>query len=109
MSNQPSYATDEECRELREQLIAAGYIRPASAMPQSDGASKDICLPEYRPEKRTNSAQIPEEGSYEVRPILTNEEYEKRRMAYLYMLQSILRTRNELERGSRKRPKGKQG
>lgn len=110
MSNQPSYATDEECRELREQLIASGRIKPAPEQPESDAQPTDVLLPEKNTRHRTNVSQIPEEGSYEVRPIRTHMEYVRRRQAYLYMLQSLLRTRVELglETDDRPRPKRKQ-
>lgn len=104
MSNQSSYATDEECQELREQLIASGRIKPISEQPESDVRSKDVFLPKKRIVKRTNASQIPEEGSYEPRPIQTQEECERRRMAYLYMLQSLLRTRIEMGLDTDDRP-----
>jgi hypothetical protein len=102
MSNQPSYATDEECQELRNQLIKSGRIRPASSDAVFTPRPTDVLLPEAHRPKRTNASEIPEEGSYDVRPIRTQVEYDRRRLTYLYMLQSVLRTREQMSE-SRKR------
>ena len=104
MSNQPSYATDEECQELRNQLIKSGRIRPAAGDAVSAPAPTDVLLPKVQRPKRTNASEIPEEGSYDVRPIRTQAEYDRRRLTYLYMLQSVLRTREQMSESR----KGKQ-
>ncbi len=91
------FATDEECDQLRIRLIRAGKIVPAHRVPAKTparAASPDAS-PEPRP-KRRNASEIPEEGTYRVRRITSDEEYERRKRNYFTMLQSILRARVEL-------------
>ena len=85
------FATDEECAQMRAGLIACGRIVPAG---NANAASSEIA---YVPEKRrVNVNTIPDEGTYKVRKIGSDAEYERRRRNYLIMLQSVLRTRREL-------------
>lgn len=114
--NDKPYASDEECLEMRNQLIGAGRIVPKQ--PDSGEAERKSAenadagaMPARR---RINVNDIPEEGTYEVRPIMSDAEYERRKRNYFIMLQSVLRAREELKlefedqppRRKRKRPKG---
>lgn len=92
------FATDEECAELRQRLVRAGKIVPAK--PDGGGQAKPAPRGEefvpFSPAKRRNANDIPEEGVYKVRRIRSDEEYERRKRSYFIMLQSVLRTREEL-------------
>lgn len=96
--NDKPYASDEECQDMRDQLIGAGKIVPKRDGTDDRGKVRngaDIELPKRR--RRINVADIPEEGTYEVRPIRTDAEYARRKKNYLAMLQSVLRARKELK------------
>lgn len=73
------FATDTECKELRQKLINSGNIVPVKSKA-----------------RRINIYNIPEEGVYKFKRIRTDEEYNKRRDNYFTMLQSILKSRIEL-------------
>lgn len=86
------FATDEECKQLRQKLILAGKIVPAKRVAERTTKEHHVPAP-----KRRNAYEIPEEGIYRVRRIRNDEEYEKRKNNYFIMLQSILRSRIELD------------
>jgi hypothetical protein len=92
------FATDEECAELRQRLIRAGKIVPAK--PDAEDVTIPSCAKEdFVPipsTRRRNIADIPEEGVYKLRRIQSDEEYERRKRNYFIMLQSVLRSREEL-------------
>jgi hypothetical protein len=92
--NEKPYASDEECQEMRDSLILSGRIVPAERVRQAP-SERDIKLPVRN--RRINIADIPEEGIFKVRPISSPEEYERRRMSYLALLQCVLRSRILLE------------
>lgn len=78
-NNNLPFATDTECKEIRQKLINSGNI-----------------IPNKQKVRRVNIYNIPEEGVYRFRRIKTDEEYNKRRENYFIMLQSILKSRIEL-------------
>lgn len=96
IQNMP-FATDEECAELRARFVRAGKIVPEkpNAKAAAPGRQERDFIP-MPPAGRRNVANIPEEGSYRPRKIQTESEYERRKRNYFIMLQSILRTREEL-------------
>jgi hypothetical protein len=92
------FATDEECAELCQRLIRAGTIVPAKPGAENatipSRAKEDFApIPSTR---RRNIADIPEEGVYRLRRIQSDEEYERRKRNYFIILQSVLRSREEL-------------
>ena len=92
------YASDEECRTMRDQLISVGRVVPKNADEEAvdtTNTGSDASAPRTR--RRVNVSDIPEEGVYVVRPITSDEEYGRRKRNYLVMLQSILRARKELK------------
>jgi len=97
--NDKPYASDEECLEMRNQLIGAGKIVPkqpdSGEAGRESAESADVGTPHSR--RRINVNDIPEEGTYEVRPITSDAEYERRKRNYFIMLQSVLRAREELK------------
>lgn len=98
MSNrkQEEFATDEEHAALREELIAAGIIKPASEDDQNSREESSTFHPAPKQDRTVNVGAIPESGSYRCRPIRTDEEYDRRRQNYLHVLQSVLRSRRKL-------------
>lgn len=91
------FATDEECAELRARFMRAGKIVPEK--PNAKAATVACQERDFAPMPpvgRRNVANIPEEGSYRPRKIQTEAEYERRKRNYFIMLQSVLRTREEL-------------
>ena len=91
------YASDDECREMRGLLIEAGRVVPKSADAAKSGSAPSLDIEMFQVRKTINVADIPEEGTYTVRPIKSDAEYERRKRNYLVMLQSILRAREELK------------
>lgn len=93
------FATDEECSELRQRLIRAGKIAPtrhgAEEVAEVTSYAKEDFVP-IPSTRRRNIADIPEEGTYRPRRIQSEEEYERRKRNYFIMLQSVLRSREEL-------------
>jgi hypothetical protein len=90
------FATDEECVELRQRLICIGKIIPnvEEVSTVTQYTKEDFTpIPSTR---RRNIADIPEEGTYKLRKIKSDEEYERRKRNYFIMLQSVLRSREEL-------------
>ena len=115
-------ATDVEATERRNSLIESGVITPgspverAAAIPLNeltpfearllfikDGAIKPVerlsdntvtyCeLPASRNVKSTNV----EEGEYRVKPIVSEEDYSRRKMVYFRSLQELLFARRDL-------------
>jgi hypothetical protein len=111
------YATDEECLEmrnrlvakdhivpgdmeygrggkvrttaLRKQLVAHGFLNPVERLP---GGVPSFCetIPNSEPYRGS------EEGEYSCRQIGSSDEYLRRRQAYFRMLQEILHSRREL-------------
>jgi hypothetical protein len=90
------FATDEECLELRQRFVRAGKIVPAKVDTTILVISGEDGFIPITTMRRKNIADIPEEGVYKVRRIKNSEEYEHRKSNYFTMLQSILRTREEL-------------
>jgi hypothetical protein len=101
------YASDEECRNMRDQLISAGRVVPKSADSEAANASASLDVEAPSARRRVNVSDIPDEGVYVVRPITSDEEYDRRKRNYMIMLQSILRARKELklEFEDQKKPK----
>ena len=110
-------ATDAQCAARRRALIKAGIIteRNCNLIKKGDGSvavstkdyssqlrkglvergildSKYIEIPPAKYEKPLRT----EEGEYKVRPIKTKEQYDRRKIIYLRMLQEILISRREL-------------
>ena len=93
------FATDEECAELRQRFICAGKIVPAKPDAKEVVAAAPCAGEDFAPipsTRRRNIADIPEEGVYRCRRIQSDEEYERRKRNYFIMLQSVLRSREEL-------------
>lgn len=105
-------ATEMEANERREQLIAAGIIstRRTELTPEEmrtllvcrgiikpvekleDGTVTYCPLPERLNVRSTN----PEEGEYRVKPIVSESDYERRKMVYFRSLQELLFARRHL-------------
>jgi len=93
------FATDEECAELRLRLIRADKIVPAVTSSDSILVTTETSE-DFAPmmsTRRRNIADIPEEGTYRSRKIQSDEEYERRKRNYFIILQSVLRSREELK------------
>ncbi len=88
------FASDDECMEIRKHLIEIGRIVPIT----KDVTSKRQIeqLETVQSGRRRNASEIPDEGTYRVRRIRSDKEYIIRKRNYLIMLQSILRSREEL-------------
>jgi len=95
------FATDEECEQLRQRLVRAGKIVPAKRVVTATATIKQIAddsdLEFGSPRRRRNAADVPEEGVYRIRKITSDKEYESRKRSYFEMLQSVLRSRIELD------------
>ena len=89
------FATDEECTELRHSLVRAGKITPAKKCNPKVQIHTDELV--EQPKRRRNIADIPEEGYYKCRKIQSDTEYERRKRSYFEILQSVLRSRIELQ------------
>ena len=112
-------AGETECRVRRAFLIAGGIIKPAGKVDiivKKDGSqvlstrrsSKEwrsklieqgIIEPdfEYKPVSVRTGNLCREEGTYDPQPIRSDEEYERRRDNYLWMISDLLRVRRELK------------
>lgn len=110
-------ATEQECMDRRRALVAGGIIKPAEkseivfrknavpvvstrrtrGMERRKLIEEGIIDPNYYElipgPKHTSSS---ESGEYKSRPINSIEEYNRRRNAYLRVMQEILRSRKEL-------------
>lgn len=95
MTKNLTFATDAECAERRQHLIAIGIINPGSG--KAPTKNSGTFEPAPRKERRININDIPEDGSYRCRPIRNDDQYERRRQNYLHMLQSVLRARRDLK------------
>ena len=110
------FLTDEESSLIREQLIDAGILTPAKehelSVKKNDmvfstsGKTKllrqklidDGFISEDRIELMPKvKSKATEEGVYFPKPIKTEEDYERKRAVYLYMVQDILIARRELK------------
>jgi hypothetical protein len=111
------FATDDECEQRRQELIANGVISPAdrSELVSRKGGAKAITTrknskewrehlietgvinpnPEYSSPPYDISRSV-EEGEYSSQPIGTDEEYEHRKNLYLWVVSDILKTRKRL-------------
>lgn len=103
-------ANNEECKLQRKTLIENGIITPnpknklkiVSTIQTSRSFRKKLIRagiidpnPSYR--GSGNNQFVPkEEGEYNPKPIITEEEYYRRRDNYFWMIYDILRVRREL-------------
>lgn len=115
--NTIEFATDNECQERRNFLITCGYIKPANRSElSSKGEINVVSTKRFAHKKRSELISlgiidqslcklIPEigdfpsnreEGEYKVKPIITEEQYQRRKMAYFRMIQEILFSRRDL-------------
>jgi len=88
------FASDDECVEIRKHLIEIGRITPT--VKDITPAKRTEELETIRSMRRRNASEIPDEGTYRVRRIRSDSEYTIRKRNYLVMLQSVLRSREEL-------------
>ena len=72
------FATDEECIDIRNNFIKKGIIKPVT-------------------NKTLNINNIPDEGVYTHKEINNDDEYNKRKRNYFIILQSVLKSRIELD------------
>ena len=91
------FASDDECIQRRACLIAAGIINPLSVPVCGKLESRPVLDSLPSKPRRVNIHEIPEEGTYKVRRIAGDAEYERRKRNYFVVLQSILRSRDELD------------
>lgn len=118
-NDQLPFATDAECKLHRVSLIANGSILPGSkseVITRKDGtqvlstkhASRTMRErlieqglinpnPEYPGRQTDLDYHGKEEGKYEVTPITTDAEYQRKRALYLWMVHDILKARRELK------------
>ena len=99
MKKELDIATDEECVERRNELIRAGIIKPNSKNSlRKNLINKGIIEPNPSyPLFKSNKTECPDEGEYSVKPIENEEEYNRKKDMYLWMVHDILRTRKKLK------------
>jgi hypothetical protein len=109
------FLTDEESNIIREQLIEAGILTPAtddelikrknevvfSTTQKSKALRQKLIDDGFISEDRVKlmpraKGKTAEEGIYQPKSIKTEEDYERKRAMYLYMVQDILIARREL-------------
>lgn len=99
MDNELPIATDKECEDRRKLLISAGIIKTGNNKSlREELISKGIIdpNPSYISVKN-NYNNSSDEGEYIVKPIKTDEEYDRRKSLYLWMVHDILKARKELK------------
>lgn len=115
------FATDEECLEMRNRLVAKGHIVPGNMeqeQEQGHGGMVRTAVSRkqlvecnlLKPIERSMRGELSfcetipnpepyrgsEEGEYSCRQIRSYNEYLRRRQAYFRMLQEVLHSRREL-------------
>jgi hypothetical protein len=76
--------------EIRSKLIQSGVIKPVEKL--KDGRVTYCDLPQKLNIKSTNN----EEGEYRVKPIVSESDYERKKMVYFRSLQELLFARRHL-------------
>ena len=117
-SDQLPVASDAECKVRRALLVSGGVIKPAGksetiikkdgtqvlSTRKSSRAWRQKLIdqgiidpnPSYTPATSREGFTPDDEGEYSTQPINSDEEYERRKSVYLWMVSDILRTRREL-------------
>jgi hypothetical protein len=116
--NELQFATNQECAERREYLIKTGVIKPAGKndvifkrnsdpivntiktsrkmrqkLIDNGIISTDLC----KVEPARDCGVVNEQGDYKVRPIKSEDEYERRKNMYFRIMQEILHSRRDLK------------